>query len=378
MELVYLWVEDYKNIHQQGFNFSGRYRCDYNSETNELMIDENKEYIHIFPENINVTAIVGANGAGKSSIIECIKEIFFNTPNIELGYVNTARSYPYGFLLVFSKDEKIEYISNLEVQSYTIPKANVIGHLEWYQYLASDQNKFLYYSLKEEEESYERRKEHYNRFTLNSHKIAEMLTSKYISPLDFHVTTFMYLPNKIDVQVKLRHLYSHMINQYEYSTSFSSFYDMSDEDEDRAHKDARNQSWAKKDDLEQLFENANSDYDRFLIFLYVQNFGDENYHEFDNKKFLLEELDGHWHKLSEREFNKYFQDGIKNIDQFTSKEKDIFFNHYKEFFHIDFIDSENRHFDNLSHGEQTLFGQMLNIYYFSLQEKKDLLLNFRT
>ena len=34
MELVYLWVEDYKNIHKQGFNFSLRFEYDYNLDTN--------------------------------------------------------------------------------------------------------------------------------------------------------------------------------------------------------------------------------------------------------------------------------------------------------------------------------------------------------
>jgi len=29
MELVYLWVENYKNIHKQGFNFSPRFHCEY-------------------------------------------------------------------------------------------------------------------------------------------------------------------------------------------------------------------------------------------------------------------------------------------------------------------------------------------------------------
>ena len=72
MELVYLWIEDYKNIHRQGFNFSPRFECRYDENTRELTIDEKKDYVNIFPENINITAIVGENGSGKSSILKSI------------------------------------------------------------------------------------------------------------------------------------------------------------------------------------------------------------------------------------------------------------------------------------------------------------------
>ena len=84
MELVYLWVEDYKNIHRQGFNFSPRFTCTYDDVNNKLTIKENvddkgnKQYIDdIFGENINVTAIVGKNWSGKSSVLKLILYLIF-------------------------------------------------------------------------------------------------------------------------------------------------------------------------------------------------------------------------------------------------------------------------------------------------------------
>ncbi len=86
MELVYLWVEKYKNIEKQGFNFSPNYDVKFTpiyedeklSEKSELKITPKENPLKdFFGENINVTAIVGENGSGKSSIIILILELLF-------------------------------------------------------------------------------------------------------------------------------------------------------------------------------------------------------------------------------------------------------------------------------------------------------------
>jgi len=78
MELIYLWVEEYKNIKNQGFNFSPRFECKY--ENNELSICDKKKRVckdnsyidNFFGDNINITAIVGKNGSGKSALSEAL------------------------------------------------------------------------------------------------------------------------------------------------------------------------------------------------------------------------------------------------------------------------------------------------------------------
>ena len=142
MELVYLWVEDYKNIYKQGFNFSPRFRCEYDEEKNELTINENKDYISIFPDNINITAIVGENGSGKSSIIE---DVLSQTSNHIIMYIDENQFY------ISSRKEiecKVKYIKSklinrISLSSDVIKTANVIDFRSFCDIGTSNSNLYI-------------------------------------------------------------------------------------------------------------------------------------------------------------------------------------------------------------------------------------------
>ena len=94
MELVYLWIKKYKNIEKQEFNFSPKFQCKYDEDSNELTIDENDDYIpDFFGENINVTAIVGKNGSGKSSVLKAITDNTINNKIIKIYYNREADTF---------------------------------------------------------------------------------------------------------------------------------------------------------------------------------------------------------------------------------------------------------------------------------------------
>lgn len=110
MELLYLWIEDYKNIYRQGFNFSPLYEFEFTPDEpnkdgkiisgtliDRINKDERKKKGNFYKDffNVknedktqkgtitNVTAIVGENGAGKSSVLDFISQI------ITKGYLKT-------------------------------------------------------------------------------------------------------------------------------------------------------------------------------------------------------------------------------------------------------------------------------------------------
>lgn len=76
LTIQYIWVEKYKCFENMEFNFSSKHHFHYNQEINTLVHeDHSSEYVEgFFGENVDLTAIVGNNGAGKTSVIKMICE----------------------------------------------------------------------------------------------------------------------------------------------------------------------------------------------------------------------------------------------------------------------------------------------------------------
>lgn len=74
MELIYMWVEKFHNIRRKGFSFSSNFFVDFQNGTIKIFPNAVPEY-EVFPPYItDITALVGKNGSGKSSILELIGE----------------------------------------------------------------------------------------------------------------------------------------------------------------------------------------------------------------------------------------------------------------------------------------------------------------
>jgi len=126
MELLYLWINDYECFKNIGFNFGGKYLYSYDREKNSLSIRENEDYIKDFfndkdknkAANIqNITAIVGKNASGKTTLIKKLDETFCPTGNSHLH----KRTDYYRFVIVMWDSNENRY--KVYTRSYTRPES---------------------------------------------------------------------------------------------------------------------------------------------------------------------------------------------------------------------------------------------------------------
>lgn len=80
--LDYIWISKFRGIENQGFQFSRKFTYNYDDQKNTLTRLENgvsKKFIErFFDDNIEVNAIVGKNGCGKTSLMQAIYSFLGN------------------------------------------------------------------------------------------------------------------------------------------------------------------------------------------------------------------------------------------------------------------------------------------------------------
>lgn len=150
MELKYVWIEEYKNIKATGFNFnhSGRDVFEY-TLGGELIISQGfKQPENFFKNNITgVTAIVGANGAGKTNLTEFIN---FNLAHVTNGglaaYLKSKGIIIISNWIFVQKKISIKNIKEVKSNGYEVIFFNKVpldrgqGELRWYK---MENNKYI-------------------------------------------------------------------------------------------------------------------------------------------------------------------------------------------------------------------------------------------
>lgn len=114
--LQYLWIEKYRCIEKQGFNFTRRVTVQFDYEAKKLTIENNEDYCEdFFDDSIELSCIVGKNGVGKTTILRVIKEIFSKKSEMEyLVIIYNGSGYE---ICHFLKDCKGELVKHIEIKN---------------------------------------------------------------------------------------------------------------------------------------------------------------------------------------------------------------------------------------------------------------------
>jgi len=351
LELVYLWVEDYKNIKKQGFNFSSRFEFKYDEESNELTIDENDDYLpDFFGENINITAIVGKNGSGKSSLLEFILDRLANRHNV----------YPKNFIFIYIYENKLYKYSNF--------KYTMISKIVLEKYVNSE-NLLQYYlntiaiNINSEYKDFETRDAQQmfnenNKYEKNSSNLSILENYIYNKKQTSKIKENFFIPDTLKISIKSMGYFFSIL--YEDRDSYS------DEDWNEITdliKSLKNKLFKEYlEILEKIFQLKKEKHKnhKSYLFSFIENRKTPNYY-FNAE--LLKDMPKIFQKYKINEqipINSMNKEDLKYIKKLPYV------------FEFDLVDKNNINIDSLSFGEKQFLIQLHHILRYSLKKEYDL------
>ena len=120
MELIYLWIKDYKNINEIGIplgvDHKEEQKAEFEFTKNELTINlSTANNYNVFGNYLNIKTFVGANGSGKSNITTALCYILRNGFKEKVKYDFEDyfdNSKPKHYCLIYKDNDSYQYISN--------------------------------------------------------------------------------------------------------------------------------------------------------------------------------------------------------------------------------------------------------------------------
>ena len=347
MELVYLWVEKYKNIKSEGFNFSPRFKCEYDEESKELTIEEKKDYVSIFPKNINVTAIVGGNGSGKSSLLS-------GKGNFYMIFEKDNKYYSRGF-----NNKKIVAPINISEADIVISDYSLYLDFDFFKINyakdAFDNNmqnmydKNLYRKLIDDK---------FHDFNFNVIKFIEKFYNLIIEYRDVFKleNLFFFNPTKIILNDDI---YNSSVN----NDKFLYLYELINEVQEK--------TFSKEKFLTYIYSNLcnqtqlkMTEVNKNILSLESEILG-------KNNLFKLEDIEDIYKFLESVEKIEYLTQDFQSFQKFYLEHKNAFFRLIEiGYFQINFKDEKDREYNDLSQGERKLFTEFLMIFDALKQSKK--------
>ncbi|MBD7945968.1 AAA family ATPase [Psychrobacillus sp. Sa2BUA9] len=117
MNLIFVWIEEYKKIRNFQTNFGSKYIIEFKEK--QISVKPNNHFVEDFFEvdksdiNIHMSAIVGENGTGKSTLLDFILE-----------YIQKG-SFENGYITIFEDMGKLYIDTNIDVRIED--KSNIVS-----------------------------------------------------------------------------------------------------------------------------------------------------------------------------------------------------------------------------------------------------------